>query len=507
MNLGDRLLTHWDQIRLHVWGPVGSIAFHAVALTVLLSFTVNPVVEPGPPLPDVFLQPKSISTLDPKAPDPEPVKPAPVPPPVMPPPPPDARFTENYRPGASDVGPLVPHTGDGGDNETGAAVGRGELSQHPSFVQMDPAATSRAKLPGLLGGRTPAGIKGAGEKYGGRWAGPAEDAVWKALRWLKQHQSADGSWAGQPIAFTGFALLTFLAHGELPGNSEEFGETVEKAIRYLLDTQKDDGTWPSIPYQHQIAAYALCEAYAMIKSPEVRYAAEKAIARIIQGQNPAGGWDYALKPSERNDMSVGAWCAQALKAAKLAELSADGLDKAIAHAIDGAARNASLTGGFGYTEPGATGLTGAGIVWMQLLGAANRPEVRRGLLFIESKPYAWDKPAPPWQQIYYSYYDTQAKFHASTNAFNKWNDQMVPTLTTHQVVEPNAIRGPGGMLYAVGHWESQDGHGAVMDTCLCALQLEVYYRYLPTYKQGAVAVPETTMRPGQDPDEVGIKVR
>ena len=36
--------------------------------------------------------------------------------------------------------------------------------------------------------------------------------------------------------------------------------------------------------------------------------------------------------------------------------------------------------------------------------------------------------------------------------------------------------------YKIGYWENKDAHGAgeVMSTCLCALQLMVYYRYLPT---------------------------
>jgi GTPase involved in cell partitioning and DNA repair len=34
----------------------------------------------------------------------------------------------------------------------------------------------------------------------------------------------------------------------------------------------------------------------------------------------------------------------------------------------------------------------------------------------------------------------------------------------------------------LGHWENGDHGGKVYTTALCALMLEVYYRYLPTFK-------------------------
>ena len=44
----------------------------------------------------------------------------------------------------------------------------------------------------------------------------------------------------------------------------------------------------------------------------------------------------------------------------------------------------------------------------------------------------------------------------------------------------------------MGHWENTDVHTTrpVMDTCLTALQLMVYYRYLPTTSLKATEVEE-----------------
>ena len=42
-----------------------------------------------------------------------------------------------------------------------------------------------------------------------------------------------------------------------------------------------------------------------------------------------------------------------------------------------------------------------------------------------------------------------------------------------------------GNFQEIGHWVNTDAHTdrPIMDTCLAALQMMVYYRYLPTFKQ------------------------
>ena len=91
-----------------------------------------------------------------------------------------------------------------------------------------------------------AGVRGVYTKGGAQYGDAnTERAVMKALRWLKATQSADGSWGTKPelgltkgmdkAAGAGFAILTFLAHGETPA-SKEFGPTVEKALNYLINS-------------------------------------------------------------------------------------------------------------------------------------------------------------------------------------------------------------------------------------------------------------------------------
>ncbi|MCL2104587.1 MAG: terpene cyclase/mutase family protein [Kiritimatiellaeota bacterium] len=339
-----------------------------------------------------------------------------------------------------------------------------------------------------------------------------EAAVLRALRWLKLKQNADGSWSNNRIAMTGLAILTFLAHNEMPGDSEEFGETVQKGLEYLLSKQKADGKFEkgggdNNDYSHPIATYALCEAFGMTINPSVKDAAEKALVPIIKGQHPTGGWTYNMNPNPgndgkyRDDTSYMGWCAQALKAAKLAQIPADGLENAIKLAIKGFESNASPSGGgFGYTDPGVEGMTAVGTLCMQLLGAADRRAAKLGL----DQMKAW-KPSFAEKETnvgghnncpqYYYYYATQAKFHnegSDKAGWKKWNDEMTVLYVAEQKITKKAIKDMKGKDCDVGWWENKDNHTdrPVMDTCLAALQLMVYYRYLPTSKEAAVKVEE-----------------
>jgi len=347
----------------------------------------------------------------------------------------------------------------------------------------------------------------------------AEEAVLRALRWLKAQQLPDGSWPGQPTAMTGLAILSFLAHGETPGDkSPEFGPAVERGLRYLVGNQNADGLFRSKDgnnYAHPIATYALCEAYSMMRTPNLKEAAEKALRHIVRGQHPNGGWDYNMRQSERDDTSYMGWCAQAVKAAHIARnLEVDNLDAVFRNAVNGFKKNANPSGGFGYTDRGRGGLSGVGVLCMQLLGAGKEPEVNDALALLDDCAFSF----PDWKRqpysgaspVYYWYYITQARFQAGGDRWDGWNRQFQPELVKRQIVVKGAIAGPDGTLRDIGYWDSpsagehhggggapieavawNDGKevpvkgtlgGRVQDTALCALQLMVFYRNLPTFQ-------------------------
>jgi len=111
-------------------------------------------------------------------------------------------------------------------------------------------------------------------------------------------------------------------------------------------------------------------------------------------------------------------------------------------------------------------------------------------MWLEKASFDWKK---PWlsSPIYYWYYVTQAKFHAGGSVWNSWNGQFAEQLVRNQKITKAAVRGADGLMHDIGWWEPPEdirGHtdGVVMDTALCTLQLEVYYRYLPTFQQPKV---------------------
>ena len=333
-----------------------------------------------------------------------------------------------------------------------------------------------------------------------------EDAVLRALRWLKMNQQADGSWMQQKIAMTGLAILTFLAHDERPGYSAEFGDAVQRALEFLIRSQREDGRFTGVDgneYAHPIAAYALCEAYGMTLNPNVKSAAERALVPIVRGQHPTGGWDYRMDPNVnkesgtyRDDTSYMGWCAQALKAAKLAQLQAEGLEKAIKLSVRGFKKNANPKGGFGYTAPGEGGLTSVGTLCMQLLGASNEPEVKASLDLMRHWQPSFAANSPVSGSLQYTYYyATQAKFHAGGKQWEDWNKEMIATYLKAQQIDRGTIKDDKGNVADVGWWINGDAHTdrPVMDTCLAALQLMVYYRNLPTTSTAAVKAPAETM--------------
>ncbi|MCE9614593.1 MAG: hypothetical protein K8T26_09975 [Lentisphaerae bacterium] len=382
----------------------------------------------------------------------------------------------------------------------------------PQPAQLDSVAITKSPvvLRGILGSRNPGARGSALAGFGGSAA--TERSVLLSLRWLKKYQEPDGSWStgsggsenqygGAKPAMTGLALLTFLAHGETPA-SDEFGPTVERAIKWLVSNQEENGDFKGKDehnYSQPIATYALCEAFALTRIPMVKTAAEKSVTRIVKGQNPVGFlWNYnfdpralmkANSPGDRNDLSYAGWCMQALKAASTAGVEVEGLAEAKKKAIEGMRKNSATgadgTVGFGYSGPAQEPITSAGTLCMMLLGAGKSKEVNGAVLWLKRVDCDWAK---PWSDspLYHWYYVTQVKFHSGGGTWAEWNKQFSPQLVKNQIVVKDAIADSKGKLADIGYWKpagpKEYCQGYVYNTTLCALMLQVYYRYLPTYK-------------------------
>jgi len=359
-------------------------------------------------------------------------------------------------------------------------------------------------MKGLFAGRSAGGRAAALGQYGGRWAKYTEAAVIKALEWLKRNQAPDGSWGPNKFGMTGLGLLTFLAHGETPA-SEKYGPTVEKAIRFLVGAQREDGAFAGggdiEPYAHAIATYSVSEAYGVTRIPALKPVMDKAIEVILKGQQAGGGWDYKYAKQARRDTSVGGWQVQALKAAYIAGASKhseikQALDKAVQ---DLTSAQDPETGRFFYTDKGShktDSITAVAVLCLQLTGNGKTKAARDGQEALKMAGCDWK--APPQWAMYAWYYVTQAKFHQGGSTWSSWNDKFARVFVRSQN-EDGSWTAPGKAA-GVEHG-AEDNIGPVYSTTLAALTLQVYYRFLPTYKSEAVETEEE-----KPEDEVEIQI-
>ena len=311
-----------------------------------------------------------------------------------------------------------------------------------------------------------------------------EQAVVKALQWLKTTQNEDGSWdRTHPVAMTGFAILAYLGHCETP-LSDEYGETVLKGITYLVNNGlKNDGRLTNKDlssiqwvYDHGIATYALAESYTFCKSlnvniPDLDKVTKQAGDIIMKGQADSGGWVYKFEKSSDGDNSVGFWQIQALKACKHTGLWSESKFKSVIRkALGWLEKVQGPNGAIGYRSnpTRSPGLTGGGVLAFQMWDEGRSKAAREGVKYISANSgFTWGSGDA---NLYYHYYNAQAMINHGGKEWEDYNNRFRDELIKGQKPDGSWDRGAGG------------NHGAInthMATCLATLMLEVYYRFLP----------------------------
>ena len=317
----------------------------------------------------------------------------------------------------------------------------------------------------------------------------ALSAVQRSLKWLGENQNPDGSWGdGNRSAMTGLALLCFLGFGELP-DSDEYGYTINRASAWLIENgTKSEGRMSmektftqSGVYEHGIATYALGEFYALTHDDRAKELLAQAVAHIVQGQGPGGGWMYGFDKTA-DDLSVSGWQIQALKAASLTGLHLPGVESALDKAANYVERVRGPKGGYGYRGPeDRYSLTGVGLL-TQLFWKGNRGELSKGMSWLieetgKNHPVKYRGASA---DLYAWYYHTQACLMFGGKAWEKWNRWFQDELCAAQSTD-----GSWPLPGAKGHGPQSDlgRTGAVYRTTLCTLMLEVFYRYSPVHRE------------------------
>ncbi len=340
----------------------------------------------------------------------------------------------------------------------------------------------------------------------------SETAVERGLAWLAAHQGEDGGWrfnlklsppcAGacrnsgvveSTTAPTGLALLCFLGAGYTQ-HEGPYQETVAKGLYFLTermvltsvggdlrDTSLLDKLGEQIPtfrksgdmYSHGIATLALCEAYAMTRDKNLAQPAQEAVNFIVYAQHKLGGWRY--EPKEPGDTTVSGWQVTALKSALLGKLKVPReVWYRASEYFDGVQEDRGAT--YGYQAPSKTrrSTTIVGLYCRMILGwPREHPPLRKGMSRIA-------KQKPQQNHMYFNYYATQAIFHLGGPGWKRWNPQMRNYLLERQASEGHEA----GSWYINEEWS--DRGGRLYTTTLAILTLEVYYRYMPMYREAFV---------------------
>ncbi|HPD16628.1 MAG TPA: HEAT repeat domain-containing protein [Planctomycetota bacterium] len=384
----------------------------------------------------------------------------------------------------------------------------------------EPAAAQATPVLEVAGGPAPArdvfASRGpsARETAVRQWGGSAasERAVDAALEWLRVHQEPDGRWNdGDPQlklapGLSGLAVLAFLGKGHTHTDEGRYRDTVAHGLRYLLSIQTPEGRFGEpylvgaeknnryLMYHQGIATMALAEAYAMTRDPALREPVRRAVAFIQRAQQDAGGWDYGDAPTGRNDTSVTGWQVMALKSAHAAgiEVGWETLFGIMRHLH----LNTSAAGEVIYAnrEPGpwrrGPGMVAVGLFSYLALGWPRDCALaqQQADLLLANLPDWADMnrndprdPADCLHTMYYWYYGTLALFQMGGHWWTRWNAHLRDLLIARQCSDGDRK----------GSWDPPDrgfdaAGGRVYTTALNALTLEVYYRYLPFYREGAL---------------------
>jgi len=337
-------------------------------------------------------------------------------------------------------------------------------------------------------------------KFGGTPA--SERAVEAALKWLAEHQMADGGWdlnhqlhphchgqCGNPgrmartrIAATGLALLPFLGAGQTHKEGRYQGQ-VRNGLYYLIRQMKAGPHVGGLNepggrmYAHGIATIALCEAYAMTYDKRLAGPAQQAVNFICWAQDPVGGgWRY--EPHEAGDTSVVGWQIMALKSARMADLAvAPAVWRKASAFLDSVQENGGAT--YGYTDPGGGEATTAiGLLCRMHLGwKRDNPALVQGVRWLA-------RLGPSQGNLYYDYYATQVLRHWEGDLWKAWNELM-----REHLVRTQATQG-----HEAGSWFMPEGDlgavpgGRLYCTSMATMILEVYYRHMPIYAKESTKI-------------------
>jgi hypothetical protein len=392
--------------------------------------------------------------------------------------------------------------------------------QIPSLSQFAPALAGPTPLidvknPSIVGARFPELAMHVTAPFSGRQGltraklvqreggtARSEKSVEDGLDWIVRHQRADGSWSlnyheqcqgnvcpHRPVmesdtAATGLALLPLLGAGYTHTVKNRHQDTVRRGIAWLVQNQQADGNLFTGPpgmafmYSHAIGAMALCEAYGLTQDPRLKKPAQQAIRFIINSQDPTtGGWRYV--PGQAGDTSVFGWQMFALRSGRGAGITIpNNVLKGCKRYLDlAAADEHRITYSYQPGRGATPVMTAEALLSRQILGwERNYPPLVKG-----SSMIADNLDTSTDRNIYYWYYATQLLHNMKNKDWERWNLKVREGLISIQIKDGTCANGSWDPDFPqADQWGQRAGR--LFNTSLSILTLEVYYRYLPLYR-------------------------
>jgi prenyltransferase beta subunit len=362
--------------------------------------------------------------------------------------------------------------------------------QHAVFsallLSIIPTVITKAEAP--KSDTTPAGVSAHANQVRGDEITPRQQlAVDAGLKWLAEHQGADGSFRGsngKHSGVTALAAISMMEAGNLPGRGK-YGENVSRALRFVLSSCQESGLIvaedsQSPMYGHGFATLFLGEVYGMTGDDSVKEKLQKAISLIERSQSTQpgneGGWRYQPVPYDA-DISVTICQVMALRAARDAGIFIEPsvMDKAIKYVQE--CQNPD--GGFSYMarSGGGTGSgfgrSAAGVASLYYAGHFQGNDLDRGLKYLKqynpgrsARGGAPDMMEMEGQYYYGNYYSVQAMFLAGGDYWADW----YPGIREQLIARQNN---------GAGNWT-----GEVTDdycTSMALIILQMPNRYLPVF--------------------------
>jgi hypothetical protein len=288
-------------------------------------------------------------------------------------------------------------------------------------------------------------------------------------------------------AGTGLGLLPFLAAGETH-KTGAYTKQVSYALKWIIQHQAADGTLGN-GYAHPICTVVLCEAYGLTADPNLKVPAQRAIKACVDWQVDSGGFRY--NPRSDDDLSVTGWFVQALKSGQMAQLNVpvstlNGINTYLDAMQSPDGGQYRYVAGQNPTQP----MTAVGLLCRQYMGWGVRaPGIQKGVEQLQKTPPGAAR------NMYYYYYATQVIHNVGGPVWDEWNKKMRDSLVDSQDQGQNADRkDQKGSWTPDGDWAGQLGRLGY--TSLALLTLEVYYRHLPLYKRMDNSMKDGAVRGG-----------